>query len=270
MGKDSPTILLTNDDGLKAPGILALECAIAALSDNIWVVAPLKEMSATSHALSLRTPIRFTEVSERHFAVEGTPADCVILALNKLMPKPPDLTISGINRGGNMGENVFYSGTLAAAFESVLNRVPAFGISVSSREEFNYEVAAAFAGKLAAKLLGDLEPIRSGTVLNVNVPHPWKDGVRVTRQSRKVTKNLLKEGKDPRGLPYFWIHEEIDLSRIQEDTDYAAILDGAISITPMQIDRTEHAAIEPLDEWLEDLNGFSVTGKVAAKGSDSA
>ena len=257
MGTDKPTILLTNDDGLKAEGILVLEKAVVALSDDIWVVAPLKEMSATSHALSLRNPIRFTEVADKHFAVEGTPADCVILALNKLMPKTPDLTISGINRGGNMGENVFYSGTLSAAFESVLNRVPAFGVSVASVTEYRYEVAAEFAARLAGKLLEDIEPVRRGTVLNVNVPHPWKDGVRVTRQSRKVTKNLLKEGKDPRGLPYFWIHEEIDLSRIQEGTDYAAIMDGAISVTPMQIDRTEHSAIDRLNGWLGDLNGFS-------------
>lgn len=252
-----PTILLTNDDGVGAEGIRALEEAIKPLTDNLWVVAPLQEMSATSHALSLRTPIRFNQLGERRFAVVGTPADCVILALNKLMPTLPDLTISGINRGGNMGENVFYSGTLAAAFESMLNRVPAFGISVSSRTEFNYDVAAPFAARLTEKLLQDMEPIKSGTLLNVNVPHPWKNGVRITRQSRKVTKNLLKEGRDPRGQPYFWIHEEIDLTRIQPDTDYAAILDGAISVTPMRIDRTEGSAIGRLTDWLADLDGFA-------------
>lgn len=257
MADNKPTILLTNDDSLGAEGIRALEDALQSLTDEIWVVAPLEEKSATSHALSLRTPIRFKQVGPKCFAVEGTPADCVILALNKLMPHPPDLTISGINRGGNMGENVFYSGTLAAAFESMLNRVPAFAVSVASRQEFTYDVAARFAARLAAKLLDDLEPIRRGTVLNVNVPHPWKDGVRITRQSRKVTKNLLVEGKDPRGMPYFWIHEEIDTSRIQPDTDYAAILDGAISVTPMQIDRTEDAAVERLFEWVESLNGFA-------------
>ena len=261
MSKAQPTILLTNDDGVAAEGIRALEEAIKPLTANIWVVAPLTEMSATSHALSLRTPIRFNQLGERRFTVEGTPADCVILALNKLMPHLPDLTISGINRGGNMGENVFYSGTLAAAFESVLNRVPAFGVSVSSRTEFNYDVAAPFAARLAEKLLQDLEPVKRGTVLNVNVPHPWKNGVRVTRQSRKVTKNLLVEGSDPRGLPYFWIHEEIDLSRIQPGTDYAAILDGCISVTPMQIDRTEEPALDRLTDWMESLNGFAPTRK---------
>lgn len=265
MKKTRPTILLTNDDSLGAEGIRVLEEALRVLTDDIWVVAPLEEKSATSHALSLRSPIRFKQVAERLFAVEGTPADCVILALNKLMPAPPDLTISGINRGGNMGENVFYSGTLAAAFESMLNRVPAFAVSVASRREFKYDVAAQFASRLAGKLLDNLEPIRRGTVLNVNVPHPWKDGVRVTRQSRKVTKNLLVEGADPRGQPYFWIHEEIDTSRIQPDTDYAAILDGCISVTPMQIDRTEEPALERLNNWLEDLNGFAPeTNKSAA------
>lgn len=269
MKKTRPTILLTNDDGLGAAGIRALEDAMRKVAGEVWVVAPLEEKSATSHALSLRTPIRFKQVAERCFAVEGTPADCVILALNKLMPAPPDLTVSGINRGGNMGENVFYSGTLAAAFESTLNRVPAFAVSVASRGEFHYEVAAQFAARLAQKLLDDLEPIRRGTVLNVNVPHPWKNGVRVTRQSRKVTKNLLIEGADPRGQPYFWIHEEIDTSRIQPNTDYAAILDGAISVTPMQIDRTEESAIDRLNNWLEELNGFSLeTKKGAASSAD--
>ena len=267
MAKSNPTILLTNDDSLGAPGIRALEDALRGVTDDVWVIAPLEEKSATSHALSLRTPIRFKEVGPQCFAVEGTPADCVILALNKLMPALPDLTISGINRGGNMGENVFYSGTLAAAFESTLNRVPAFGVSVAARKDFQYGVAAQFAAALATKLLEDLEPIRRGTVLNVNVPHPWKNGVRVTRQSRKVTKNLLVEGADPRGQPYFWIHEEIDTSRIRPDTDYAAILDGAISVTPMQIDRTEEPALDRLGNWLEDLIGFSPTGAGKAASS---
>jgi 5'-nucleotidase len=256
-------ILLTNDDGVHAEGLQALEEALQEISATVWVVAPLQEMSATSHAISLQRPVRYLEISERKFAVEGTPADAVILALNKLLQVEPDLVIAGINRGGNMGENVFYSGTLAAAFEAVLNRVPAFAISVASRADFRFEVAAAFAVRLAEKLLR--EPLSGGTVLNVNVPHPWRNGVRLTRQSRKITKNLLVESIDPRGRPYYWIHEQVDLARIQPDTDYAAIQAGSISVTPLEIDRTEIGALDRLTEWIEDLNGFALAGQPSAR-----
>lgn len=248
-------ILLTNDDGIHADGLTALEEALQEFAE-LTVVAPHVERSASSHALSLQQPIRYEKISERKYAVEGTPADAVIVALNHLCKVEPDLVIAGINRGGNMGENVFYSGTVAAAFESVLNRVPAFAISVASREVFRYDVAAAFAVRLAQKVLAGEVP--KGIVLNVNVPEPWRNGVRLTRQSRKITKNLLVESIDPRGRSYYWLHEQVDLSRIEPDTDYAAVQAGSISITPLQIDRTEHNVIRQLAHWVEELNGFSL------------
>lgn len=248
-------ILLTNDDGIHADGLLALEEALQEISAEVWVVAPLAEMSASSHAISLQRPVRYEQLSERKFAVEGTPADAVIMALNKLMGAAPDLVIAGINRGANLGENVFYSGTVAAAFEAVLNHVPSFAISVASRGECQFEVASTFAVKLAEKMLRD--PLPAGLVLNVNVPNPWRNGVRLTRQSRKLTKNLLVENTDPRGRKYFWIHEQLEVSQIAPGTDYAAIQEGSISITPLHTDRTKHEAVEKLLRWADELNHFA-------------
>lgn len=246
------TILLTNDDGINSEGLLALEEAFQEVSADVWVVAPMQEKSASSHSVSLHRPVRFEKLSERKFAVEGTPADSVIMALNKLMKRAPDLAIAGINKGGNMGENVFYSGTLAAAFEARLSHVPAFAISVVNRGHFEFQVAAPFAVRLAEKLLRD--PLPAELVLNVNVPTPWRNGVRLTRQSRKISQNVLVENIDPRGRNYFWIHEQVDLSRVEPGTDYAALRDGAVSITPLSIDRTEHQALEKLARWAQDLS----------------
>ena len=249
-------ILLTNDDGIHSEGLRVLEQALAATSAEVWVVAPATEMSASSHSLSLQRPVRYEQLGERRFAVEGTPADSVIMALGQLLPVEPDLVIAGINKGGNMGENVFYSGTVAAAFEAALNQLPTFAISVASRKEFRFDVAAAFAVKLAEKMLR--EPLPAGLVLNVNVPHPWHDGVRLTRQSPKISKNLLVENIDPRGRRYFWIHEQVDLAQIAPDTDYAAIQARSISVTPLHLDRTEHTALEKLVGWGADLNHFAL------------
>lgn len=250
------SILLTNDDGIHAEGLLALEEALQATSAQVWVVAPATEMSATSHSISLQSPVRFVQLSERKFAVEGTPADSVIMALNKLLPAEPDLVIAGINRGGNMGENVYYSGTLGAAFEAALNHLPAFAVSVASRRNFEFDLAATFAVKLAEKLLR--EPLPPGLVLNVNVPCPWRNGVRLTRQSNKIAKNVLVENIDPRGRKYYWIHEQLDLAGIAPDTDYAAIQAGSISVTPLRLERGEITGLERLERWVEALNDFAL------------
>ena len=254
--KNVPTILLTNDDGIHAEGLLALEESLQEHAELI-VVAPHVERSASSHAVSLQQPIRYEKISERKFAVEGTPADSVILALNQLCKTQPDLVIAGINRGGNMGENIFYSGTVGAALEALLSGLPAFAISVASRGAFDYDVAARFAVKLAEKILR--EPLPPGLVLNVNVPMPWKNGVQLTRQSQKISKNILVENIDPRGRNYYWIHEQIDLSRIEPGTDYSAVRAGSISITPLHTDRTDPGALADLSGWFEELNRFALT-----------
>src|SRR5713101_1014165 len=240
-------ILITNDDGIQAEGLRALVTAMEGVG-TISVVAPSHERSASAQSLTLRQPIFWEQVGEREWAVEGTPADSVILALNKLLPNRPDLVISGINRGGNMGENIYYSGTVGAAMEAAINRVPAIAVSVSYRsKDFDYAPAARFTRVLAPLILK--EGLPTGVLLNVNIPQPWNGEVRFTRQSSKITRNLLKPGTDPRGRRYYWLHEQQLIEGIEPDTDMAAIRDGAISITPLELDHTHSASLNHLSHW---------------------
>ncbi len=243
-------ILITNDDGINAPGIKALEQSLATAGE-VTVIAPDREMSATSQAISLHTPLRVHRIDDRHYSVGGTPADSVILALYHILPQRPDLLVSGINAGGNLGENVVYSGTVGGAVEGAVHGVPSFAISLASRKDLDFSHAAAFAGQLAAKVLEDgLQP---GMCLNVNVPRGEIHGVRITRQSQKITQNLVVKQFDPRGRPHYWLDETIELSDVEPDSDYGAILAHEVSITPLQVDRTHYPSLNHLSQWLPAL-----------------
>jgi len=246
-------ILISNDDGIFAEGLRAL---VDGLKDHatLTVVAPHMERSASAQALTLRQPIFVEKVAEREWAVEGTPADAMIVALNKLLPEKPDLVISGINRGGNMGENIFYSGTVGAAAEAAINRVPAIAMSVVYRDRkmVRFDHAAEFARDLAEIVLREKLP--DGVFLNVNVPVEWNGGVRFTRQSEKVTRNLLTEGTDPRGRTFYWLHEQQITEGIAADTDYAAVMAGEISITPIHLERTHTRSLNHLSHWAKLLS----------------
>jgi 5'-nucleotidase len=245
-------ILITNDDGIQAEGLRALVHAVEGLG-TISVVAPSHERSAAAQSLTLRQPIFWEQVAEREWAVEGTPADSVILALNKLLPNRPDLVISGVNRGGNLGENIFYSGTVGAAMEAAINHIPAIAVSVSHKGRgFRFEQAAKFARDLAQMVLSQGLP--QGVMLNVNVPLMWNGGVRITRQSKKVTRNVLQEGTDPRGRSFYWLLEQEHIEGIDPQSDYAAIFDGAASITPLHLDRTHETSLNHLSEWAAKLD----------------
>jgi 5'-nucleotidase len=244
-----PNILITNDDGITAPGLRALAEAVSDLG-TVSVVAPSQERSASSQSLTLRHPVFCEKVAEREWAVEGTPADAMIVALHKLFPVKPDLVISGINPGGNLGENVFYSGTVGAAMEAVINHVPAFAISVVHRgTAFDYSQAASFARRLAELILSKGLP--ENLLLNVNVPVECNGKVRFTRQSKKVTRTALQEGADPRGRTYYWINEERAMGEPDPESDYAAVAGGAVSITPLEIDRTHGASLNHLSHWAQ-------------------
>jgi 5'/3'-nucleotidase len=245
-------ILITNDDGVGAEGLKALEQTLAPLGD-ITVVAPDREMSATSQAISLQTPVRAHALDERHFAVTGTPTDAVILALHQLLPTKPDLVVSGINHGANLGENVIYSGTVAAAMQALLHGLPSFAISLATRKDHDFSAAATFAAQLAAKILEGGLP--DGVTLNVNVPRGKLQGVRLTRQSQKISQNLIRENKDPRGRAYFWLDESVDLANLEPESDYAAVLAQQISVTPLHADRTHYPSLNLLTSWLPALNG---------------
>jgi 5'-nucleotidase len=239
-------ILITNDDGIHAAGLKALEKALEPVGD-ILVVAPDAERSATSQAITIHSPLRVYALDERHYAVSGTPADAVILALHQLMKTPPALVVSGINAGANLGENLIYSGTVAGALEATLHGVPAIAMSLASRKNVDFSVAAAFAAELAARVLQ--EGLPPGVMLNVNVPRGDAKGVRFTRQSRKITQNIIYEKQDPRGRPYYWQDESIAYENVEADSDYSAILAHEISITPLQVDRTDYPSLKRLSSW---------------------
>ncbi len=228
-------ILLTNDDGIHAAGIKALEAAVAAIGE-VYVVAPLTEQSAASRAITVRHPLRYREFGPRHFAVEGTPTDSIMLGLAHLLDFRPDLVISGINNGPNLGENIFYSGTVAAAAEGARHGIPAIAMSVTERVDIDYSVAAGVAARLAKHVVAAGLP--AGVALNVNVPHPSFDGIEITRQSPKISRNVMLGGQDPYGRPYFWMPEEVPLDIAEPGTDYAAVREGKVSVTPMRFDYT--------------------------------
>jgi len=248
-------ILITNDDGIHAPGLRALAAAMSNLG-TVTVVAPSQERSASAQSLTLRQPIYCDQIAEREYAVEGTPADAVILALHTLLKQKPDIAISGINRGGNAGENIFYSGTVGAAMEAAINRIPAIAVSVAYRgREYDFAPAARFMRSLVPLVLR--EGLPRGVLLNVNIPQDWSGEVRITRQSSKITRNQLQPGSDPRGRNYYWLSEQQFVEGIEPDTDHAAIRDRAISITPLEIDQTHAPSLEHLSPWSKLLEDSS-------------
>lgn len=250
-----PHILVTNDDGIHAPGLRRLVEELKEIG-TVTVVAPSQERSATAQSLTLRQPIYCEQLSEREFAVEGTPADAMILAFNTLLKGKPDIVVSGINPGGNLGENVYYSGTIGAAMEGAINRTPSVAVSVAFRgKHFDFAPAARFTRALVPVVLK--EGLPKGVLLNVNVPQPWNGAVRFTRQSSKITRNLLKPGTDPRGRHYFWLHEQELTEGIEDGTDHAAIRDGAVSITPLVLDHTHTASLNHLSHWTKVLEEVS-------------
>jgi 5'-nucleotidase len=241
-------ILVTNDDGIHSDGLIKLEEALRTIGD-VYVVAPASEMSGASHSLTLARPLRIRHIDDRHWSVDGTPTDCVTLALNKIL-KPeemPDICVSGINHGANLGDDATYSGTVAGALEATILGVPGIAMSLVARDNWDFTTAAQFAVKAAEKTLK--EGLPDGTLLNINVPLGEIKGVRVTRQGIKNAKTLVSQHIDPRGKPYYWIGEEYFRSSAEDGTDYKAIEDGYVSVTPLRADMTDHRALQALDTW---------------------
>jgi 5'-nucleotidase len=242
-----PHILLTNDDGIHAGGLQALADGLRDFA-TLSIAAPSREQSGTAQSLTLRQPIIVNNVGERQWSVEGTPADAVIVALHRLLPEPPDLVISGINAGANLGENAYYSGTVGAAREAALHHIPAFAISLCSKDAAVKFDTAARVARSAAEIIFK-EGLPDQVLLNVNVPAAWSGGVKFTRQSKKITRNQLREGKDPRGRTYYWLFEQRIDKDVAPDTDYAAIFSGAVSITPLHLDPTDTQSLNHLSHW---------------------
>ncbi len=258
-------ILITNDDGVNAPGLLALKKALQDVA-RVEVYAPDRNWSAASRTRTFHKPLRVDEVrlldGSRGYATSGTPSDCVSLALLGLLDRLPDLIVSGINDGLNLGRDVSYSGTVAAAMEGVRSGVPAVAISFDTsgdRSEMpNYAMAAAYVARFAAFLL-DQRELPANIVLNVNVPYvPMGRELetRITRLGGDAYSNYLVTGKDPQGRNYYWISGDplTKGTKEAENTDIGAISAGYVSVTPIHLDMTEHALLEPLADWLPRLN----------------
>ncbi|MCH7825688.1 MAG: 5'/3'-nucleotidase SurE [Acidobacteria bacterium] len=255
------SILVINDDGVHAAGIAALADSLRPLGDVV-VVAPDREQSAASHALTLHAPLRIREVNAREYAVDGTPADCVYLGALQILDRKPDLVVAGINHGSNIGDDVTYSGTIAAAIEGTILGIPSFAISQEAKSDaprgsgsgrFDFGNAGVVAHEIACRILEQGLPA-ADILLNVNVPVDPIKGTRCTRQGRRTYDEVVHEGTDPRGRLYYWIgsgaapHIEQD-----PDTDYMAVRGGCISICPLHLDLTHYPSLELMEERWGDV-----------------
>jgi 5'-nucleotidase len=252
-------ILCTNDDGIHAAGLKIVEEIARALSDDVWIVAPELDQSGVSHSLSLNDPLRLREIGARHFAVRGTPTDCIIMGARHILGnKLPDLVLSGVNKGRNVAEDVVYSGTIAGALEGTMLGLPSFALSqefsVETREKLMWDTALKFGPQILRKVIAAGVP--KNTVINVNFPACAPDDVKGVRVTRQGTRNLgflkVDERRDGRGNPYFWIGFEraAIMDSPAEGTDLAALAARYVSVTPLRLDRTDESFSEALTQTL--------------------
>jgi 5'-nucleotidase len=244
-------ILLSNDDGYLAPGLAALRRALEPIADII-IVAPERNHSGSSNSLTLDRPLRVQHMESNYYVINGTPADCVHIALTGLLDEAPDLVVSGINSGANLGDDTLYSGTVAAAMEGRFLGLPAIAVSLAGRKAKYFDTA----GKLAADLVSNLElrPLPNDILLNVNVPDvPVNElkGVRATELGVRLPPSPAIKAFDPNGNEVYWIGPAGRAKNKSDGTDFAAVIDRYASITPIQFDLTHHRRVEHLSEWLE-------------------
>jgi 5'-nucleotidase len=241
-------ILVTNDDGVHSDGIHALAGALTDLGE-VTIVAPHVEASAIGHALTLRRPLRMDRLRDRVYEVDGTPTDCVNIAITQVFTpgSAPDLVVSGINKGYNLGDDVTYSGTVSGALEGSLLGIPSIAVSLArTRRQYDFSHAAKAASTIAAMVLrGDV--IGARTFLNINVPPDKPKGLRVTVQARRNHITIVDPRTDPRGQAYYWIEEGENDWEPHDRSDYQAVRDGYVSVTPLQADMTDHDALSKLE-----------------------
>ena len=248
-------ILLTNDDGVHAPGLEALEAIARQFSDDIWICAPDEEQSGMGHALTLTRPVRLRKHGERRVSVTGTPTDSVTMGLRQVMDGEPDVILSGVNRGANLGDDITYSGTVSAAIEGALAGIRSIALSqVIGRDDAGHDMSFAAAQEWGAKVLGPLldTPLPERTLVNVNFPpcDPGAvKGIRAVRQGfHDYSRGTVVEGRDPRGFRYYWFGLQAIEHTLDHGTDLEAIADGYVSVTPLQLDLTHHASLGELGE----------------------
>lgn len=248
---DKPRILITNDDGIHSEGIEALEAAMHDVGD-VYVVAPASEMSGASHSLTLARPLRIRQIDDRHWTVDGTPTDCVTLAINQILTAElrPHICVSGINHGANLGDDATYSGTVAGAMESTILGVAGVAFSLVTSRSHDFTESARIAQAVTRKVLA--EGLPEWTLLNVNIPRGQTKGIRITKQGIKNARPVISEHIDPRGKPYYWIGEVREGFQAEGGTDFEAVEEGYVSVTPMRSDLTNHMAIDLLRKWNQD------------------
>jgi 5'-nucleotidase len=241
-------ILITNDDGFNAEGLRVLEEALQPLGE-VFVVAPDREQSGQGHALTLNHPLRIERRGPRHYAVQGTPTDCIYLGVHRVLTeRRPALVVSGINKGTNLGDDITYSGTVSAAFEATLIEVPAFAVSQQlDNGQADFAAAGRFALALGREVLERGMP--RDTLLNVNVPRVAPKGVRVTRQGKRLYPGGVVERADPKGRTYYWIGGAPAEWQEDPESDFAALAEGWISLTPLHLDLTHHRVLDEVRRW---------------------
>lgn len=244
-----PKILITNDDGIHSPGLEALRNHLKKLGD-VTVVVPERDMSTASHSLTLHHPLRIFQIKKEVFITNGTPSDCINIGILGILKEKPDIVVSGINRGPNLGDDMTYSGTVAASIEATLRGILSFAISVASFKNCRFDSAAKFAFILAQYVLKNRLP--DHTFLNVNVPNVSVRsirGVEITRQGKRIYKEKIVKRIDPRGHTYYWLGGDEPSAEIEKGTDFAAIAKNKISVTPVHLDLTCYKMIDKLRRW---------------------
>jgi 5'-nucleotidase len=248
-------IVLTNDDGIFAPGLAALYAQLKSIA-QVTVIAPDRERSATSHAITMHKPLRLEEVKlNEHgdigWAVSGTPSDCIKLGLKVIVKETPDLIISGINDGPNLGTDVLYSGTVSAAIEGILHNIPSIAVSLASFEKCSFAYAARITEHIVQQVMA--KELFGHTLLNINIPSVPAEqlrGIKVTKLGIREYENIIEMRRDPRGRTYYWLGGDIvDRNLEQTDIDISAVKNGYVSITPLHFDLTNHALLGKLETW---------------------
>lgn len=259
MKRSNLQVLITNDDGVFSPGLLALSQALRQIAE-VNVLAPARNWSATGHTRTFDKPLRARDITlndgSKAWVCDGSPADCVALALHGFFDHKIDLVVSGINTTANLGDDVTYSGTIAAAIEATIWGTPAIAVSLDKSEtmvQASYDTAAAYAAQIAGNV--NRYGLARGTLLNVNVPYLAMDeikGIQITRQGTRIYSDVLEKRSDPRGRPYYWVIGNMPAGVAETGTDIAAVADGYVSVTPLRIDLTDHQTIAEIMHWAWD------------------
>jgi len=256
-----PLILVTNDDGVHSPGLISLFDVMKNLGD-VYVIAPDRERSAVSHALTMHRPLRVEELRDHVYHINGTPTDCIAVGVNKILPERPAFVVSGINKGANLGDDITYSGTVSAAIESTIMGIPAFAVSLAIQKQtksLHFETASNIALEIGKYILDSSLPY--DTLLNVNVPDvhaPGIKGIKLTRQGKRVYNDSIQETFDPHGEKHYWIGGGQPYWEHGEDTDIQAVQDNYVSITPIHLDLTNYEALK----FLKDRLLFTLNEKI--------